>query len=389
MIHPNIGEKENIEEVDGKLGGTDEDDKLMRSVLSNDKEKIDEGKMISDAVNRGLGSFTPDIMFENLVEKYQMTKKMYGERLIRNLTGYDADYVERNRNIPEFRDELKKQISSRIKKLEKDELIDEEGMVTDYGLDLSSVIVYLEELEHLKMHGISGEKIRKEKAHYGEKAESKDFRRGDRYKDIDVRGSVKKSIKRGHDRISRDDLKVKERQSKGNIEIIYAIDASASMKGEKLEMAKKAGIALAYKATQEKNKVGLIVFGDEIREEFEPSNDFEKLLYRINRIRATNQTNISKTINRAGRLFSSNNCTKHLMMITDAMPTEGEDPHQEAIDSAAELKDVTTSIIGINLNEAGTELARKITDISEGRLSIAKNINNLDLLVLEDYSKEK
>ena len=71
------------------------------------------------------------------------------------------------------------------------------------------------------------------------------------------------------------------------------------------------------------------------------------------------------------------------------MPTEGEDPHQEAIESAGELKDVTTSIIGINLNEAGTELARKITDISEGRLSIAKNINDLDLLVLEDYSKEK
>ena len=38
-------------------------------------------------------------------------------------------------------------------------------------------------------------------------------------------------------------------------EIIYGLDASGSMKGNKLKAAKKAGIALAFKAIEEKNTV--------------------------------------------------------------------------------------------------------------------------------------
>jgi len=381
---------EEIEEKKGKLGTSEVDDKLMRSVLSNDRKKIDDGKLISEAINYNVGSFTPDMMFKNLVDNFKLSSKLYGERLIRQVTGYDADYVERNRKIPEFKDELKKNISSRIKQLKKEKLIDKEGIITKKGLELSSVIMYLEEIENLKSHGFLGEKVNKKNFTYGERDDIKKYKKGTRYKDIDVRASIKLAIKRNHDTIYFEDLKAVDRKAKGNIEIVYAIDASASMKGKKIEMAKKAGIALAFKAIEEKNKVGLIIFGDDVKEEVSPTNDFGYLLQKINAVKATNQTNISKTINKAYELFNKNDTTKHLIIITDAMPTEGEDPNKETLDSCsnASAANITISIIGISLNKAGKKLAGEMTEIGNGRLHIAEDINNLDILVLRDYFEE-
>ena len=52
------------EELSGKLSFQQLEDKLMHSVLENDKKIIDSGKLISDAINQGISSFTPDLMFE-------------------------------------------------------------------------------------------------------------------------------------------------------------------------------------------------------------------------------------------------------------------------------------------------------------------------------------
>jgi len=385
-----VKEAERIDEYSGKLGSNNEEDKLMKSVFSNDKEKIDDGKLISDSINQGLGSFTPDLMFENLVKNYQTAKQIYGERIIRNVTGYDTDYIERNRKIPEFQKELKNAINSKITRMRRDKLIDKDGTITKEGMKLSSVVVYLEELEHLKSYGILGEKINKKSAVYGERNGVKKFRKGSRYKDINTRSTVKLAIKRGHEKINMEDLQISERKAKGSMEIIYAVDSSASMKGKKIEMAKKAGIALAFKAIEEKNKVGLIVFGDNIKKEILPTMDFTILLKEINSIRASNQTNITKTIEKAYELFSKSDITKHLLIITDALPTEGDDPYKETIEACgkAHSAGITISVIGIGLEDEGKRLAEKLTEIGNGRLSIAKNIDELDLLVLEDYARE-
>ena len=381
---------EKAEELSGKLGTSDVEDKLMRSVLESDEDKIDDGKLLSESINQSMGSFTPDMMFENLVERYKMTKNIVGEKMIRQLTGYEPDFVERNRNIPEFQEEIKKNISSKIKKLKKDGLIDKEGSITNKGYELSSIVVYLEEMDKIKSHGFLGEKTNKKKHHYGERGDLVNFKKGDRYKDINIRASIKLASRRGHQRITASDLKIDERKSKGKIELIYALDASASMKGRKIEMAKKAGIALAFKAIEERNKVGIIVFGDEVKEEIMPTSDFGMLLQRIHRVRATNQTNISTTLARASEMFKNNDATKHLMLITDALPTEGEDPEEETLEACAKANSagITISLIGINLNASGKKLARKITEIGGGRLHIAKDIEKLDLLVLQDYMQE-
>ena len=58
-----IHEKEEIEELSGKLSFQQVEKKLMHSVLENDKETIEQGKLIRDSINQGLNSFMPDLLY--------------------------------------------------------------------------------------------------------------------------------------------------------------------------------------------------------------------------------------------------------------------------------------------------------------------------------------
>jgi len=376
-----------IEELTGKLTKQSEENKLMNSVLENDKQTIDDGRTIKEALNQGIGCFTPDLMFEQLVKNYSIAKQIYGPSLIRQLTEYDPNYISRNIKIPEFQKELKKSIEENIEKLKDSNLLEKDGTISDKGIELASLILYTEELDNLIPKGILGEKLHKKDFIYGAKEDVKDYKKGDRYRDIAVKKSIKLAIRRTHKKIGKKDLKTFERQSKGQIYLIYAIDASGSMKGKKIETCKKAGIALAYKAIEEKDKVGLLVFGSDIKEEIEPTNDFTRLLKEITKIKASKETNLAKTIKKSIELFPNKEVTKHLLLLTDAMPTTGENPEEETLEavSLAKANKITVSLIGIRLDKKGKELAEKITNLGEGKLYIVKDLEEVDKIVLEDY----
>jgi Mg-chelatase subunit ChlD len=159
------------------------------------------------------------------------------------------------------------------------------------------------------------------------------------------------------------------------------------MKGAKIDACKRAGIALAYKAIDERDKVGLIVFGSEIKTAIEPTQDFSYLLKSITSAKASKETDLVASLKKSIELFPNENITKHLILITDALPTIGKDPEKETLQEAsmARNKGITISLIGINLNEKGKELAEKIVELGEGKLYTVKNIENIDKIVLEDY----
>jgi len=388
VIYPNIKTKLNkiepIEELTGKLSISD-DKKLMHSVLENDKEKIDEGKLICDAINQGIDSFAPDLMFKDLINKFQMAKQIYGESLIRLITGYNPDYIKKNINIPEFQKELKERIFKKIEQLKDNKILNEDDSISDKGFELASLTLYLEELDNLAK-GIEGEKIHKKSFIYGDKEDIKQYKK-ERYKDIAIRKSIKLAIRRSHKELIKDDLKVFQRKAKGKINLIYALDASGSMKGRKIELCKKAGIALAYNAINEKDNCGLIVFGTDVKEFISPCNDFKLLLKTITKIKASKQTNFVEVIRKSIELFPQDDSTRHLILLTDALPTIGLEPELDTLKaiSIARFNGITTSLIGINLDKKGEELAQKITEIGQGRLYICRNIENLDKIVLEDY----
>jgi len=381
-----LRDTKNIDELEGKLKSQNEEEKLMHSILQNDKKVIKDGSIIRDAINQGLNSFTPDLMMQQLVKSFSMAKQIYGPSLLKLISGYDPDYIKKNINIPEFRKELKDKIEKNVENLKENKLISNDS-ISEKGIELASLVMYFEELDKITPKGILGEKIHKKKFIYGDKEDFRNFKKGDRYKDIAVKKSAKTAIRRGHTKLDEKDLKVFDRQSKGQSNIIYALDASGSMKGAKIDACKRAGIALAYKAINEKDRVGLIVFGSEVKEAVRPTTDFGFLLKEIAKIRASKQTDIVATLKKAIELFPNEDITKHLILITDALPTIGQRPEEDTLKEVSMVRNsgITISLIGINLNEKGKKFAEKIIEIGQGRLYVIKDTENVDKIVLEDY----
>ena len=382
-----LKELSKAEELQGKLSFQQLEDKFMHSVLENDKKVIDSGKLISDAINQGMSSFSPDLMFEQLVKNYTMAKQLYGESIIRLVSGYEPDYIKKNIGIPEFQKELKERIQEKIQELKDEGFVEKDNSLSEKGIELASLVLYFEELDKIVPKGIVGEKISKKTFIYGDKENSRAYKKGDRYRDIALKKYIKLAIRRRRKDFDTKDLQVYEKQGKGRAYIIYGLDASGSMKGGKIGACKKAGIALAYKAINEKDKVGLIVFGSEIREFIEPTLDFTRLLKEITKIRASKETDIVSTLKKSIEMFPSDNITKHLILLTDALPTKGESPEKSTLEEAsiARSKGITISLIGINLDEKGKKFAEKIVELGEGRLYIIRNLENVDQIVLEDY----
>ncbi len=382
-----VQEFSKAEEYSGKLQMQFLEEKLMHSVLQDDKKTIEDGKIIEEGVNRGMNSFVPDLLFEGLVKNFSITQQIYGEKLLKLLTGYDPEYLEKNIRIPEFQRKLKKEIEERITGLKDKQLLEKDGEINDRGIELASLSLYIEEIDNLIARGAFGEKQNKQMSHYGEKSDIRSYKKGDRYKDIAIRRTIKTAIRRKHEAILTDDLRTFERQSKGAINIIYGVDASASMKGDKIHTAKKAGVALAYKAINDKDKVGLVVFGSEVKDFISPTTDFGFLLNKITRITASKQTDFCKMIEKATDLFPYEEATKHLLILTDALPTVGEEPEKATLSavSNARAKGITISVVGIKLDVKGEKLAKEIVQLGNGRLYVVRDLQELDRVVLEDY----
>jgi len=380
--------KDKVKEMPGTLSITDEKDKLMNSVMQGDKDSVEDAKLMEESINNNLGGFVPDLMMQQLVQNYKTVRQLYGDTILRMLTTYNPDYIEKNIKIPEFQRELQKTITEKVNRLKKKNLIGSDGHINQFGEKIASLIMCIEELDHIKTKGYFGQKINKKRNPYGIKDSLKPFKKNDRYSDIALKKSITLSIKRGHSKIQVEDLISFERKSKGNINIIYGLDASGSMKGNKLRAAKKAGISLAYKAIEDKNKVGLVVFETEIKESIKPTNDFQLLLSKISTVRATKQTDFISTIKKSIELFpKENHSTKHLVLLSDAMPTVGENPEKQTLEAVSEASNagITISLVGIGIEKKNEKLAKKIVEIGKGKFYRINDLKNLNSIILEDY----
>lgn len=378
---------DSVEELDGKMGNDLFDQRIMHTVMQAKDETISDGKLVNSSMNQGINSFTPSAIMKNLVQNYNMAKKMYGERFLKAATDLEADYIERNIKIPEFQSELSDRIQGKYKELKDKGLINKDGSFTDKAIKISSLALYMDELEHLLPKGLYGEYKENKKSPYGERADIRSYRKGDPFRNISIRSSIQRAVKKGKSVVSTDDLMVRERKAKGKISIIYAIDASGSMKGRKLESAKRAGVALSYNAMHNKDEVGLIVFSTDITSEIAPTNDFLRLLYSINTIKAKGQTDMSSMIRRSAELFDSGERTKHLIILSDALPTSGEDPNKKTLEAVNEAcaNGVTISLVGIKLGKKGLDLAKKIVEIGDGKLYTIKDLDEIEHVILQDY----
>ncbi|MBI5392128.1 VWA domain-containing protein [Candidatus Woesearchaeota archaeon] len=384
-MFPSVEKVEEWEKAE-EQEGTGFDEGLTHSLIEGNKERIDQGQLLDTAASQGLNAFNPDMVFEQIVKDFKNAQSVYGEKMLRLITGEDVSAIRKNIKFPEYQRQLKAQMNKRVQALKEEKLIDKEGTITEHGTELASLVASMEELDELRAKGI-GEKETKKIQQYGEKDSIRFWKRHDRYRDIALKQSMKLALRRHHKMLEEEDLRVFTRSGRGKIYVVYGLDASGSMKGKKIALCKKAGIALAFQAIEKRDQVGLLVFGSEIEEVVYPTSDFSLFVKSIAKVKAKKQTDIALTIEKAMELFPDENVTKHIILLTDAMPTVGDDPKQktlELVEQAAALG-ISISLIGIGLEREAETFAKQMVEIGNGRLYIIRDLENIDRIVLEDY----
>lgn len=383
-----VNRLEEGDQLDGHVATDPEDTKLPHSVLDVDMDVIDEGMLVDAAFNSNVGSFLPSQVFESMVKDYKNAQKLFGPTLIRELSGYDPRYVDKNIRIPEFQRELQKKLRDRFDELVDKGVLNKGGGVSDHALDIATLFLIDEEFK-TKDHESSsfGEHVHFSHDKTGHRSTVRAYNNSDPFRDIAIRASITRSIKRGHVKIHPGDLHAYDRESRQQVNVVYALDTSGSMKGEKMRMAKKAGVSLAYRAIRDHNKTGLVLFGSSVEKRVFLTNDFWSFVRPLAQCTPSQETDLALAVEAAHRLLDDAKGIKHIVLITDGLHTRSDDS-RVVLDqvSIATSDNISISVVGINFDEQGLQLARTIVDISGGNLYSVKNADEVGGIVIGDYA---
>jgi Mg-chelatase subunit ChlD len=376
------------EELDGNLSSNPDEQRLPRSVLDMDQQDIKDGMLVDEAFSQNLSSFMPDMMFKEFVKDFKNAKKLYGETIIRELSGYDPRFVEKNISIPEFQRDLKKRLKDSVDGLQERGILKKGGIFSPESLSVAALFLIDEEFqETYGSHSNFGEAKNLSPDRFGEKSYTRLFRKGDIYKDLAIKQSIKLALRRGHNNLELSDLQSFDRESQQKVNIIYALDISGSMKGEKLRLAKKAGVALAHKAMRDGNEVGLVLFESSIAKTVPLTKDLLTFTKPLAVISPGKETNIALAIDKSVSLLRKAKGIKHVVILTDGLHTTSDDPHKVVNEeiSKAVSQDVSISVVGITLDPKGLSLAQEIVDRSNGKLHGVSEAREIGGVVIADY----
>ena len=383
-----IDKMDKADQLDGNLETNPEDEHLAHSVVDVDVDSIDEGMVVEEAFNNNMGSFMPDMMFKDLVNNFKNAKKLYGETIIRELSGYDPRYIDKNVNIPEFQRELQKRLQDKADDLQDKGIMKANGTFTKDALNLAALFMIREEFDATQGPSSTfGHHVQKANDAHGDKSTVRPYRKGDAYKNLAAKQSAKLAIRRGHTSLNSLDLVSYDRESRQEINIVYALDTSGSMKGEKIRLAKRAGVSLAHRAIRDNNKVGLVLFGSTIEKRVPLTKDFYSFVRPMITSFPGNETDIALAIKSALYQLKNAKGIKHIVILTDGLHTTSKSPKSTVLEQVmiAKEDDVTISLVGISLDETGLVLAREIVDIANGRLYAVADVADVGAIIIGDY----
>ncbi len=231
-------------------------------------------------------------------------------------------------------------------------------------------------------------------------ADSRKYQRGDRYRDVHIRRTMRHLVKKGRpvSEARAGDLRVKDVPYARQFRLVLAVDHSWSMaRSKKLQYAKEAAAGLIYAAAGNRDPVALIGFSDEAVILSRLSRNYPHLLSRIISLRPKNETNISDALAKAAiatRRLGTGGVT-HVIVITDGVPTSLDATRtrknlEDLINAQTERmrkRGITVSVICIrdDLEEASFEQARRIAELGRGSFSLVR-AEDLMHQMLSDYS---
>ena len=161
--------------------------------------------------------------------------------------------------------------------------------------------------------------------HEIDKADSRRYRRGDAFKTLSLRHTLRRIIRKGKtfEDISYTDLRSFEKKPLNQLDIAVCVDISASMKEKgKLRYAKMAVAELAKTAIEKQDRMGIVAFSN-LGEVIIPLTDKITPLFKATMtLRADQFTNIGNGLTCARKMLlkDKNSNPKYIILITDGEP---------------------------------------------------------------------
>jgi magnesium chelatase subunit I len=349
------------------------------------------GPLLRQMSNRGIGGVSAVFVARSIVYDISSAIGTFGEELLSGLTGLPIAELSRSEGKIEKVSQITDRIESNLKLLRSQGYIMREGGLSRKALEAVAEETLKDELEILSKLGSGSHAARA--AGFDEKGDHAiPFSKGHSYKRISTRKTVGMAIRRGHSRPQLSDLRSREMTRKSGVDFVFVLDSSGSMRAEKIDACKRAAIGLAAVSVGTMDRVAVISFRKEpeVICEFSDSEDLPVFAEKIVAITPGGTTSIAKALSLAtGMLIDlASPAAKHILLITDALPTEGDKPAEEAKLEAEKAADsgVTISVAGISLTEEGEELAREISGIGSGNFYNVP-AGDLTALVLDDRAK--
>jgi len=356
-----------------------------------------DARLLRSMLNRGIIGIDSKFLAKNMIIDLKTALGTYGRNVIEGLTGTTLIALKRMQGRTEKITQISEIIDEKLEALKDDGLLDDDGVSSD-GLELAGLDILSDELKELGEQTGRGE--HDSQVREGPKGpnviEVVPFRRSAHsYSSLALRKTLRTAIMRGHrDAIRKEDLRVFERSRRAGIDFVYALDVSGSMRGDKIDAAKRAAVGLAFTSMQEKDRVAVVAFSREGQkivglDEVSDIMDFAK---KVAGLLPSKTTSIAEGISCSLDVLEEEGAfgmNRHIILISDAMPTSGTSPVDSAIEQAnrAKAMNATISVIGITLTPEGERLARRISGIGGGEFYHVSRPQEIHDAVLTDVER--
>lgn len=355
---------------------------------TNDKPGKKPESVLRNMLNRNIAGISSKFLAKAIVTDFDEALATFGSELLEGLTGLGLEELREMEGRPESVERLEGRIEGNFKLLKDAGLLGEEGP-TPEGID--TVALELLEDEFRTLGAIGGEHDTLTRGGVSERIETRPFLK---HAKLALRSTIRLSMKRGHEKISREDLRSWERAGTVSVDFVYALDTSGSMRGAKLDACKKAAIGLAYLGIKGRDRVAVVSFKSKpsLSANFgEPLDEFAR---KVAALSPSETTDIAGALRFSRGILSEDkrkDRERHIILITDAMPTSGERPVEETMEEASACKEsgMTISVVGINLDKEGDDIARRIAQIGGGSFYHVSDAERVNDAVLDDRGKVK